>query len=152
MDPTEPDDANEPSASPADPTDHPRGILLSDPTELLWRQIAAAFSDQEERPTYLAFQPTKKDHEFLSTRREKAVDAKKAYEEHQAAGMSTLGTWAVSVREALDADVPPYDGSALPGMPHGHTSLSFAGKSRRQAASAAKILLRAARDRGRCHP
>jgi hypothetical protein len=112
-----------------DPDGPPLGIPLTKPDELLWRQVAIAFQDQGV-PTYQAFCPTKKDRKRLSTRRSEVMTAETAYSEHRAANGSTAGTWGVTVAEAEGSGTPAYDDSSLPGVPRGHASLYFGGKSR----------------------
>lgn len=77
------------------------------------------------------FIPTNEDGGALSTRRE-AMGAKAAYEASVRDGFASVGTWAVTVAEAHQLELPTHDDEAVDGNPPFHASVHFRDLSRKQ--------------------
>lgn len=122
---------------------------LTDEGELLFRQVHSSFVD-EGVPSSQAFKPTKKDAGKLSVSRSSKSTAKGAYEHHTAVlQLDSAGTWAVTVAEAMAADLKSFD-DPLDASPT-HAFIDFRGLGRGQTESRAKQLLALARERGCLH-
>lgn len=99
--------------------------LLTEPTEVLNRQVHPSQVDDVRGVSKAAFTPTPNDAGMLSTLRGH-VDAAEAYRRHvEENGLNSAGTWGVSVGEASAAEVPVYCDDCLPEVPPDHASIDF---------------------------
>lgn len=130
-------------------------VELTDPDELYQRQCHPSFM-KDGLPTSQLFNDFPKDKGKLSGTRDSVVHAAQSYMNHQAQGLPTEGTWAVSVAEVTDNgsrvvdDVQSAD--APDPCPTGHAYLDYRlvhkpGKKRFRNA-----LIIKARQRGRLYP
>lgn len=129
--------------------------VLTDDDELLFRQVHPNWMKGDE-PSSQAFKPTSKDAGRLSVARGSMTTAEAAFDLHTGAmGLVSAGTWAVNVGE-VSRD--PVSLSALgdavfePVPDPAHALIDFGGLARREVEIKAKLLLAAARSRGRLHP
>ncbi|MBI4863223.1 MAG: hypothetical protein HY815_23590 [Candidatus Riflebacteria bacterium] len=125
---------------------HRLGPLLSDPRELLWRQVHPGFI-HDGRVSSQAFTPTPKDEGLLSVARESLTTAKDAFRHHvETLGFASAGVMAVSVGECLDASLNSYD-QPLPHNP-AHAIVDFRALSDKQTGKTGRKLAALARSRG----
>ncbi len=127
-------------------------VLLTDVTELLWRQAAPSLLAQDGTLSYLVFRPNEHDARRLSVRRGSKMTAEQAYGDHVAEGLTSLGTLAVGVEEVRSASLRAVDDSATSSaVPEGHAYIDFRPLTKRQTNTAADLLLRSALARGWAH-
>lgn len=128
---------------------------FGDPDELLYRQVHPSWV-KEGQPTSQAFKPTPKDDHKLSVARSTLTTPAEAFEHHTAGlGLASAGTWAVAVNEvsaephSLPVTADPID---EPVADPAHALIEFPAEPRKVIETKAKLLLAAARARGRLHP
>lgn len=127
----------------------PRERPLDDRDERLHRQAAPAHLEQDGTLSLQVFRPTKRDERQLSVSRGSAISAKRAYEEHTASGLKSLGTLSVALGQVQDdAGLRCIDDSALPDIPEAHAYIDFRPLTRRECNIAAEILVRVALENG----
>lgn len=135
--------------------DNPTTEILSDPDELLWRNVHPSWID-DGKVSSQAFRPTRKDAGRLSTARSSKVSAAQHFEEHTGRGLQSGGVWAVTVGDASNVSLTCiYDEHSLElptPVPTGHTSIDFIGLTDREVRKAGGVLRDRAEDRGRQHP
>lgn len=128
---------------------------LSDEIELLYRQVHPNFVTDAE-PSSQAFKPTKKDFGRLSVARGSLTTAAEAFDLYTGpGGHASAGTWAVTVGEVREGSVTlsAFGDPKLEPVPDpAHAFIDFSERSRREIETKAKLLLAAARARGRLHP
>jgi hypothetical protein len=127
------------------------GQKLTDPDLLLFRQIHPAHYP-DGRISSGAFVPGPNHNSLLSVRHE-SIGARRAYEEFVAAGIKSLGTWAVSVVEVEsnpESDgISAYLDELIDGRPEAHVSIDFTPSPSRGATKRiARHLARRAESRG----
>jgi len=129
--------------------------LETDSDELLWRQVHPEFAPDGVL-TSRGFRPGQHDDGCLSTVRSSVLTAAAAQAHHEAVGLKTAGTWAVTPAESAQAGTRAVDDSTSPGLPTsappGHTYLDFRPLSKKGVKDASVALLLAAVARGRQHP
>lgn len=134
--------------------DEPRE-QLTDRDELLFRHVHPSWV-RDGIPTSQAFKPTPKDEGRLSVQRGSLTTAEAAFLKHtQGLGLQADSTWAVTVGEVLDEPVPrPVFADPLLEPVHdpARAFVSYEGLARKEIETKAKLLLAAARARGRQHP
>jgi hypothetical protein len=130
--------------------------LLDDEGELLFRQVHPSFV-RDGRPSSQAFRPTPKDAGRLSVARGTLATAAAAFHHHtEHLGLSSAGTWGVTVGECLEQGLPAL-ADPLTSPPErvadpAHAVIDFTAHSRGQMeARGARLALRA-NERGRLHP
>lgn len=128
---------------------------LSDGSELLFRHVHPSWLRDGE-PTSQAFKPTPTDSGRLSVARGALTIAAAAFHLYTVdLKRAAAGTWAVSVAEVeegvvgLSAHADPIEG---PVPDPAHAFVDFEGRARKESETKAKLLLAAARARGRQHP
>jgi hypothetical protein len=101
---------------------------LSDPSELLWRQIHPTQVD-DGKLSSSAFVPNQNDEGQLSTCRGSKVSAEGAFENYtQVRKRLSAGVFALSVGEVVAVDLRAIDDSEAPSeeeLPPGHTYVDF---------------------------
>lgn len=123
---------------------------LDESDELLYRQVHPKWLDDGE-PSSQAFRPTKKDEGMLSVGLGNKTTAENAFLHHtQTLGLSSHGTWAVTVGEAATAELSSFE-QPLEGDP-AHGFIDFRALGRRATEARAKLLLAKARARGCLYP
>lgn len=126
---------------------------LSDPAEVLLRQVHPAHRTTDGRISKQAFVPNQNDSGMLSTLRE-VVGAEEAHRRHTVdSKLASCGTFGVSVEEVCSADaLRAIDDGATVGVPD-HASIDFNQvSSQGRVQQAARKLAAAALSRGRLHP
>ena len=119
---------------------------LDDPYELLFRQVHPNWI-VDGVPSSQAFNPTKKDEGKLSVALESKTDAEGAYRHHvEVLGLASVGTWAITVGEADEAQRASFPEPLKNDPAHGF--VDFRGLTRGAAEKASKILLARANVRG----
>lgn len=132
--------------------------LLSDPAELLWRQVSPSFFIDGDKISSQAFRPGGRDHGKMSTSRASVQSAAGAYDFHtNVRRLNSAGTWAITVEEVNDAGSRAVDDSKAttapaPPCPPGHTFVDFRPYGTNTARRIGGLLLDAAVHRGRQHP
>jgi len=130
-------------------------VQLADLDELLFRQVHPSWVRDAE-PTSQAFKPTPKDTGRLSVARASMTTAEAAFQLHtRSRGFGSEGTWAVTLEEVRRAPIslPAFhDPLTEPVADPAHAYIDFTGRSRKEIETKAKLLLAAARARGRLHP
>lgn len=129
---------------------------LEDLDELLLRQVPAAFL-VDGRLSSQAFTPSRKDEGKLSVSRGSLTTPRAAFEHHtMALGHKSIGTWAVSVGEVVDAGLEavsdPVESPPAPAPDPSHAYVDFTGLSGGQTKARASKLAERARQRGRLWP
>ena len=131
-------------------------VLLSEASELLWRQVHPKHVDNGIVAAE-AFVGTPDDHHRISTSRSSLQTAEGAYRFHtEVVCLSSAGTWAVMVGDAttLGADCV-YDAESdcapVP-CPAGHTNIDIRRLARNEQRAVRSYLAARATERGRCHP
>jgi hypothetical protein len=121
----------------AEPEPIPRP--LDDPDELLFRQVHPNWI-VDGVPSSQSFNPTKKDEGKLSVALGSKPDAEGAYRHHvEVLGLASVGTWAIKVGEAGEAERASFPEPLKNDPAHGF--VDFRGLTRGAAEKAAKILL-----------
>ncbi len=128
---------------------------LTDPEELLFRQVHPSWV-KDGQLTSQAFKPTPKDDSRLSVSRSALTTPGQAFAHHTGRlGLAAVGTWAVTVTE-VEADpvqLVAYSDPVLGPIPDpAHAFIEFPAEPRKLIETKAKLLLAAARRRGRLHP
>jgi hypothetical protein len=129
--------------------------LLSDDDESLLRQVHPNFM-RDGRPSSQAWKPMKKDEGLLSVARGALSDPKAAFEHHtQVLGLTSAGTWSVSVGECAAEDLKAYSDpleatSSAPADP-AHAVIDFTSLSNSRVEAKATRLGRCASARGCLH-
>ena len=124
--------------------------LLTDPDELLYRQVHPSFV-VDGVPSSQAFAPTRKDEGQLSIARGSLTTAEAAYNHHTTElHLASAGTWAVTVGEASAAGLSSFDQHRDDVPAHGF--IDFRALAASKARSKASLLVARARARGRLHP
>jgi len=130
-------------------------VRLADLDELLFRQVHPSWMRGDEA-TSQAFKPTPKDAGRLSVARASMTTAEAAFQLHTGSrGFASVGTWAVTLEEVDKAPVSLrafHDPLTEPVADPAHAYIDFTGRSRKEIETKAKLLLAAARARGRLHP
>jgi hypothetical protein len=125
--------------------------LLMDRDELLLRQVFPGWIDEEGVLTSQAFRPSKGDEGKLSIARGSLTTAEAAFKHYTTElCLRSAGTWAVTVGEALDAELQSYDEKNEKVPAHGF--IDFRELGRGEAERRAKRLLARAKARGRLFP
>ena len=129
---------------------------LTDRSEVLYRHVHPNWIKSDE-PTSQAFRPNSKDEGKLSTARGSMTSAAGAFALYtEGLGLRAAGTWAVSVGELaaepspLNAVADPIEDDPCPDPAHAY--IDFGVMHRKTIEAKAKVLLAAARRRGRQHP
>jgi hypothetical protein len=124
--------------------------LLTDLSEMLFRQVPPSWLE-DGQPTSQAFAPTRKDNGKLSIARGSLTTAEASFTHYTTVlGFQSAGVWGFTVGEAQVAGLNSYD-EPLPNIPE-HGFVDFRGLTRNNASNKGKLLLAAARTRGRLHP
>lgn len=125
--------------------------VLTEPSEVLNRQVHPSQVDDVRGVSKAAFAPTTRDRGMLSTLRGH-VGPDEAFRRHvEENGLKSAGTWGVSVGEATTAAVPVICDDCLPDMPPDHASIDFTPHPERPLSKRLRVadqLRRAAVDRG----
>lgn len=128
---------------------------LVDPEEHLFRHVHPSWVKDGE-PTSQAFKPTPKDDSKLSTARSTLATVEDAFFHHtRLLGRAATGTWAVTVTEveAVPISLTAYADPVTEPVPDpAHAYIEFPAEPRKTIETKAKLLLAAARERGRLHP
>lgn len=132
--------------------------MLLDPSDgLLYRQVHPRLF-KNGTPTSVNFRPTERDEGKLSVDRSSVVSAEQAHQRFLARGLDSIGTWAFSVEEvestgrnAWADPIEPDPAVGEPGNP-AHAFVDFDELDRKQSEAVARLLKRAALDRGRLFP
>lgn len=129
---------------------------LTDPKELLFRQVHPAFM-RDGRPSSQAFKPTRKDQGKLSVSRSSMTTPEDAFAHHTVRlGFPSAGTWAVSVEECSQQDLLVYPDPILSPPEEipdpSHAFVEFSGFSGSQVDVKGVRLARAAHERGCLFP
>lgn len=126
--------------------------LLTDSDELLYRQIHPNWMNSG-RPTSLAFKPSLKDNNHLSTDRSYKTTAAEAYHRYLRLNLKSQGTWGVTVGEFKEVEIdcfydPIMDCEGTEDNPaHSYADFSsLEGNNKKK--SVGKILRRKAANRG----
>jgi hypothetical protein len=120
--------------------------VLADGNETLFRQVHPNWLVDEE-PSSQAFRPTPKDDGELSVSRGSKTTPQGAYEHHTVdLGLSSAGTWGVTVAEVEEAGLAAVDDPSEEDA--AHAFIDFRGLRRGPTEARAKILRTRARDRG----
>ena len=124
--------------------------LLTDPDELLFRQVPSAWMDDGVSSNQ-AFRPTRKDEGQMSIARGSLTTAEDVYKHYTAVmNLDSVGTWALTVGEAGAAGLQSFDHHRADIPAHGF--IDFRDLSRRNAERKSMILGPHARERGRLYP
>jgi len=131
----------------------PAAKPLSDPEELLHRQVHPAFI-RDGRVGSQAFKPTLKDVGKLSVSRGAVASAQQAFMLYtQELKLPSAGAWSVTVAECSSLDLPVYpDPLVEPVEDPSHALVDFSRHKGSQITRLAKRLAALARDRGCQHP
>jgi len=128
---------------------------LSDGGEQLFRHVHPSWV-RDGQPTSQAFKPTAKDDGRLSVSRGSLGTAEQAFRlQTERLRLTVEGTWAVTVAEVAAEPVPLYafgDPVEEHGPDPAHAYVDFSAQSRKQVEVKARLLLVAARTRGRLDP
>lgn len=122
--------------------------MLSDRTELLFRQIHPSFF-QEGRISSEAFRPTAKDHNRLSVDQGSKTTPETAFTTHVRLGHQSIGVMGVTVGECDDLGLSAYS-DPLDEKP-AHAFIQFEGLSGNASKTRAKSLRARAESRGFLH-
>ncbi|MBT2130635.1 hypothetical protein [Aliiroseovarius lamellibrachiae] len=124
---------------------------IKDLTELQFRQVNPSWME-DDGPSRLAFIPTKKDGGLLSLDRSASTDAKSSFEDFEALGLRTAGTFGLTPSEFEEEPNPVscYE-SPLAHNPH-HSHADFNGLSNGEKKKKSQELRRKALSRGKIHP
>jgi hypothetical protein len=123
---------------------------LTDPSELLWRQVNPIWYNNGV-VSDLAFRPSSSDGGLLSTSRESRQSATAAFEHHTLIlRLKSVGTWGVSVNEVDQAGARAIDDSRCgeQPMPPGHASIDMRPHERKDARAIRTTLAARATARG----
>jgi hypothetical protein len=133
-----------------DPQAEKRRIQLTDPDEVLYRQVHPSWIE-DGVPTSQAFRPTPKDKGELSIDRGSLTTAEAAYKHHTTVQkLAAAGTWAVTVGEADAVGLGCFDDDQPGLLAHGF--VDFRGLGRKEADRKGILLAARARARGRLYP
>lgn len=127
----------------------PGGPRLTEPTELLFRQVAPSFLKVEDHLSSQIFFPSKKDEGLLSIARSAKIEALGAFTLHVQAGYQSAGVLGVTVAECEAEELPAYDDPLDSNPAHG--IIDFRDCSRGQKEKRAKKLLHYASQRDYCY-
>jgi hypothetical protein len=123
---------------------------LTDPDEVLFRQVHPSWV-HDGVPTSQAFTPTPKDEGELSIARGSLTSAEAAHKHHTTVQkFESVGTWAVTVAEANDAELESFDDDQPDLLAHGF--VDFRDLGRKEAKRNGILLAAHARERGRLYP
>lgn len=130
----------------------PSGARLTNPDELLFRQVNPAFI-HKGRVSSQAFIPTKKDEGLLSTSRESLTTPETAYNLYvEELGLASAGVWGVTVGECEDQQLTSYADPVAGSVDDpAHCVVDFRNDSRRQARKKGSVLARVAQARDVLH-
>lgn len=134
--------------------------LLSDRSELWYRQALPSVVEDRGVLNQLAFRLTDSDEGRLSGSREAKQTPQGAFEDRERINPGkTVGTWGVSVGEVNDAGRWCVDDSAIPSpddspfpKPKGHSYLDMRGMAKREIRNLRVVLAEHATQRGRLYP
>jgi hypothetical protein len=124
-------------------------FLLTDPEELLYRQVHSSWRKPDGSFSSQVFKPTPKDKGCMSVDRSSKVSAQTSFEHHQSFGVS-VAVLGVTVGEVTDVGLSSID-DVLVDKP-AHAYIDMTGKSRGQIEGLAGKLRDLAVDRGVLHP
>jgi hypothetical protein len=127
--------------------------LISESDELQWRQVHPRFVDGGV-VSEQAFVGTPDDRECVSTSRESKTTAAEAHNHHSSVlGLSSAGTWAVSVTEIEGCLARAVDDDQCPDVETpAHSFIDLRGMTKPEKRRARAELAVAANSRGRQHP
>ena len=124
-------------------------LLLTDPSEVLYRQVHPSWIKPNGSFSSQVFKPTPKDKGCLSVDRSSKISAHTSFEGHQSFGVS-VAILGVTVGRVTDVGLASFD-DVLADKP-AHSYIDMTGKSRGQIEGLAGKLRDVAVDRGVLHP